>query len=87
MKLDDLFLHFSVCLLGVPIALGSSCCGTDIITSRAYHDHLLNSYIAVWGDNLSLIETTLHPDVVLYVDRFPSASGKGSSVTNVTNRK
>jgi hypothetical protein len=47
----------------------------------------LKDYIAVWGDETSLIEGTFHPDVVLYVDRFPSASGKGSSVTNVTNKR
>jgi hypothetical protein len=78
--------HVSLCLLGVPAALGSPCCGPDL-TSRAYHDYLLKGYIAMGVDNLSLIDTILHPDVVLYVYRFPPASGKGSSVAYVTSRK
>ncbi|CAI7567245.1 unnamed protein product [Penicillium glandicola] len=86
MKLN-LILNFALCsLLGSSGALaGSSCCGPDI-TSRAYHARLLDNYIAVWGGNLSLIDTVFHPDVVLFVDSFPSANGNGSTVTHVTNR-
>lgn len=86
MKLNIIF-HAALCsLLNLPVALaGPSCCRADI-TSSAYHDHLLENYIAVWGGNLSLIGTIFHPDVVLYIDRFPSKSGKGSTVNHVTNR-
>lgn len=86
MKLNFIF-HAVLCsLLSFPVTLaGPSCCRADI-TSSAYHDRLLENYIAVWGGDLSLIGTIFHPDVVLYLDRFPSKSGKGSTVTHVTNR-
>ncbi|CRL18414.1 unnamed protein product [Penicillium camemberti] len=83
----NLILNFALySLLGYSGALaGSSCCGVDI-TSCSYHERLLENYIAVWGGNLSLIDTVFHPDVVLFADSFPSASGKGSSATHITNR-
>ncbi|KAJ5963850.1 uncharacterized protein N7479_003726 [Penicillium vulpinum] len=69
-------------MLGYSGALAGSLCYGPDITSRAYHDN----YITVWGGSLLLIDTSFHPDVVLFVDSFPSASGNGSSATNVTNR-
>lgn len=41
----------------------------------------------MWAGNMSLIDSVFHSDVELYVDRFPSRTGKGSSETRAKNRK
>ncbi|KAJ5118912.1 hypothetical protein N7448_010619 [Penicillium atrosanguineum] len=85
MKLEHIYVAFYY-LLSLPIAIaGPSCCRDDI-SSAAYHDHILNNYIAIWAGDSSLIGSTFHSDVVLEIDRFPSASGKGSSIIHVSNR-
>ncbi|KAJ5692001.1 hypothetical protein N7462_001424 [Penicillium macrosclerotiorum] len=86
MQLKTAFLSFALSLLAVPSTLASQCSCRDDITTKVYHQHILNNYLAVWGGKFSLINTTFHPDMVVFSDRFPSSTGNGSTLTRVTNR-
>lgn len=84
MRFNLSIYYIALCsMLALPSALASSCCRDDITTS-AFHERLLKNYLAVWDGDLSLINATFHPDVVLHSDRFPSTTG--STIIQVNNR-
>ncbi|KAJ5369296.1 uncharacterized protein N7496_009056 [Penicillium cataractarum] len=64
----------------------SSACCRGYAKDGSHQETILSNYLAIWGGDLSLMDTTFHPDVALSSDRFPSSSGNGSDLTVVTNR-
>ncbi|KAH7152637.1 hypothetical protein EDB81DRAFT_881604 [Dactylonectria macrodidyma] len=46
-------------------------------------DTLATNYLGIWGGDLSLVESVIHPKITLIADRLPSSVG--SSVISVSN--
>ncbi|KAJ5927866.1 hypothetical protein N7466_006822 [Penicillium verhagenii] len=76
----------SLLLTSSASSVGDVCCRGDVTTS-SYHQKMLDQYLSVWDGDLSLVKSTFHPDVKLYSDRFPSSTGNGSTLTEITNRE
>lgn len=84
--LSTLFTLVISSLVAFSNAHASSACCKGYAKDGRHQETILSNYLAIWGGDLSLMDTTFHPDVVLSSDRFPSSSGNGSDLTVVTNR-